>query len=87
MIAHNGYSSRVALTLVIDGVDLALSQVGSRRFVVRDKCEPLPPCNAEIVIEVNGSAESYKVFLPAGLPGHDQWVEYTENSVAKEMAT
>jgi len=36
MIAHNGYSSKVALTLLIDGAELALSHVGSSRFVVRD---------------------------------------------------
>ena len=57
MIAHNGYSSKVALTLRIDGTELALSQVGSRQFVVRDKCEPRAAGDAEIVIEVNDSAE------------------------------
>jgi hypothetical protein len=84
MIAHNGYSSKVALTLRIDGTELALSQVGASRFVVRDKCELLPPSDAEIVVEVNGSAERYKIFLPNGLPGHDQWVEYIQHSAATE---
>lgn len=76
MIAQNGYSSKVALTLLIDGVELALSQVGSRQFVVRDKCEPRPAGDAEIVIDVNNSSERYKIFLPNGLPGPDQLVEY-----------
>jgi hypothetical protein len=76
MIAHSGYSSKVALTLLIDGDKLALSHVGSSRFVVRDACEPRPAGNAEIVIEVNDSAERYKVFLPQGLPGPGQLVEY-----------
>lgn len=84
MIAHNGYSSKVTLTLLIDGMELALAQVGSSRFIVRDQCQPLPPCDAEIVIEVNGSAERYKVFLPGGLPGPDQWVEYGQYSAAAE---
>ena len=65
--AHNGYSSKVALTL---------SHVGSSRIVVRDPCDPRPAGDAEIVIEVNNSAERYKVFLPHGLPGPGQLVEY-----------
>jgi hypothetical protein len=85
MIAHNGYSSKVAITLLIDGSELALSQVGAGRFVVRDKCDLLPPSDAEIVVQVNGSAERYKVFLPKGLPGHDQWVEYVQHSESAEM--
>jgi hypothetical protein len=76
MIAHNGYSSKIALTLLIDGKELALSHVGSSRIVVRDACDPRPAGNAEIVIEVNDSAERYKVFLPYGLSGAGQLVEY-----------
>ena len=87
MIAHNGYSSKVVLTLLIDGMQLALSQVGASRFVVRDKCDLLPPSNAEIVVEVNGSAERYKIFLPNGLPGHDRWVEYVQHSEAVEAVS
>ena len=76
MIAHNGYSSKVALKLLIGGRTLALSHVGSSRFVVRDKCDPQPPGDAELVIEVNESAESCQVFLPFGLPGPGELVEY-----------
>ena len=76
MAAHNGYSSKVALTLLIDGMKLALSHVGSRNFVVRDPCEPRPAGDAEIVIEINDSAERYNVFLPHGLPGPREMVEY-----------
>ena len=76
MIAHNGYSSKVALTLLIDDVTLSLSHVGSSRIVVHDPCDPRPAGDAEIVIEVNDSAERYKVFLPHGLPGPGQLVEY-----------
>jgi hypothetical protein len=76
MIAHNGYSSKVALTLLIDGQRLALSHVGSSRLIVRDVCDPRPPSDAELVIEVNDSAETYKVFLPFGLPGPGEFVDY-----------
>ncbi|MGD9636693.1 MAG: hypothetical protein AB7U97_25650 [Pirellulales bacterium] len=76
MNTHSGSSSKVRLTLHISGSELALSQVGSRQFVVRDACGPLPAGEAEIVIEVNDSAERFKVFLPQGLPGPGQLVEY-----------
>jgi hypothetical protein len=76
MIAHSGYSSKVRLTLHINGSQLALSHVGSKRIVVRDACEPLPASEAEVVIEVNDSAERFKVFLPQGLPGPGRMVEY-----------
>jgi len=76
MIAHNGYSSKVALTLFVDDVTLSLSHVGSSHIVIRDPCDPRPAGDAEIVIEVNDSAERYKVFLPHGLSGPGQLVEY-----------
>lgn len=76
MAAQNGYSSKVALTLLVDGMSLALSHVGSRQFVVRDPCEPRPASDAEIVIEINNATNRYKVFLPHGLPGPGQLVEY-----------
>lgn len=79
MAIYNGYSSRVALRLLINGRDLALSHVGSRNFVVRDHCSPLPAGDAELVIEVNDSAERYKVMLTHGLPGPDELVEYEVN--------
>ena len=78
MIAHAGYSSKVKLTLFIDGAPFALSHVAANQFVVRDQCEPRPAGEAEIEIEVNDSAERFKVFLPHGLPGPDQLVEYVE---------
>lgn len=76
MIAHGGYSSKVRLTLCINGTELALSHVGSKQIVVRDVCEPLPAGEAEVVIEVNYSAERFKVFLPQGLSGQGRLVEY-----------
>jgi len=76
MPAQNGYSSKVALTLFVNGSELALSHVGSNRFVVRDPCGPYPAGDAEIEIEVNESAERYKVYLPHGLPGPGQLIEY-----------
>jgi hypothetical protein len=78
MIAQSGSSSRVRLTLLIDDQHLSLSHVGSKAFVVRDACDPLPPSDALLVIEVNNSADTYKVFLPSGLPGPGQLVEYVE---------
>jgi hypothetical protein len=57
---------------------LALSHVGSSKFVVRDLCDPLPAGDAEIEIEVNDSAERFKVYLPDGIPGAGQLVDYVD---------
>jgi hypothetical protein len=84
MATCNGYSSKVALRLLIGDSDLALSHVGSRNFVVRDPCGPLPAGEAELVIEVNDSAERYKVHLIRGLTGPNELVEYELNEPVME---
>jgi hypothetical protein len=76
MATCNGYSSKVALRLLVGGADFALSHVGSRSFVVRDRCKPQPAGDAELVIEVNDSEERYKIHLTQGLPGPNEVVEY-----------
>ena len=83
MARYNGSSSKVRLTLLIDGRRLSLSQLGSSQFVVRDLCDPQPACDAELVIEINDSAEGYRVYLPFGLAGPDQLVDYFELSTSR----
>jgi len=72
----SGYSAKVALTLLVDGVQLALSRVGPASIVVRDECQSLPPCNAKILIEVDDSKESLDVYLPDGVHGAQQRIRF-----------
>ena len=76
MATASGYSARVALTLVVDGVQLALSHVGPSTVVIRDECEPSPPCNAELIIQVEDSVQTSTVFLMNGISGPREPVEY-----------
>jgi len=76
MPVHHGYSSKVALTLLVGGMNLALSHVGPRGFIIRDECEPIAEGDAELIIKVNQSINKYKIFLPHGIPGPRQLVEF-----------
>ena len=73
----SGYSARVALTLVVNGSQLALSHVGPSTIVIRDECEPTPPCSAELIIQIEDSVQTSTVFLTNGIPGPRELVEYT----------
>jgi hypothetical protein len=43
---------------------------------VRDRCEPIPPTDAELVITVDDESETYSIFLPNGIPAAPQKVAY-----------
>jgi hypothetical protein len=76
MVAYNGYSSNVSLSLVVGGTTLSLTHVGPKSFIVRDECEPIPEGYGELVIKVDQSQQTYNVFLPHGVPGAGQPVGY-----------
>jgi hypothetical protein len=76
MIAQSRYSPKVALSLRVNGHELALSHVGPSDVTVRDACEPIPPTNAELIISVDDEVESYGIFLPHGIPNAPQKVSY-----------
>jgi hypothetical protein len=76
MITHTGYSPKVALTLKVDGRELALSHVGPKDVTVRDVCTGVPPGDAELLITVDDQTECYNIFLPHGIPNAPQKVLY-----------
>ena len=61
---------------MVDGRELALSHVGPNDVTVRDACEFVPPSDAELLITVDDESESYKIFLPHGIPNAPQKVAY-----------
>ena len=71
-----GYSPKVALTLSVDGRQLALSHVGPNDVTVREACDPIPPIEAELIIQVDDELETHKIFLPHGIPRAPQKVAY-----------
>lgn len=70
------YSAKVVLTLIVGDRKLALSHVGSRMIVIRDPCQPLPACDAQLCIQVDDQFESLDVFLPHGISGPEQEITY-----------
>lgn len=63
----SGYSSNVVLTLIICGVEIALSHVGSSLFIVRESKHSFAKGNAELVVSVDGVEDRKTVFLPHGI--------------------
>lgn len=76
MAAHNGHSANVALTLIVGGVPLALSHVGAGEIIIKDECGSYPACDAKLMIRVDDSKKSRKIFLPHGIPGPRQPVMF-----------
>ena len=74
------YSAHVELDLIIDDRMLALSHVGSRDVVIRDPCEPMPPCDAVLRISVDGCVERHNVHLPDGSSGPHVPIRYLNRS-------
>ena len=61
------HSSNVILTLIVCGVELALSHVGSQFCIVRDAIQSFGESEAELVISVYGVEDRKPVFLPHGI--------------------
>lgn len=76
MIAYDNYSSKVVLQLIVAGRTLSLSHVGPSGLVVRGDCEPMPACDADLVISVDESVTVQRIFLPHGIPGPSEPFAY-----------
>jgi hypothetical protein len=67
------HSSLVHLSLVTEYGTIRLSQIGPH-FVVVSKAQDLPPCDAEIIMRVNGQENRWKVRLVEGISASDRQV-------------
>jgi hypothetical protein len=63
--SSNGYSANVRLTLVVDGRSFKLAQTGPDFVILREPMD-LPPSEAEIVTDIDGQVERWRVHLPEG---------------------
>ncbi len=72
-----GYSAKVTLTLIVDGVSYVLSHVGPSKVLVRrELVEPVPPCNADLIITVDDRRKVHRIFLPFGTRANERSVPY-----------
>ena len=72
-VTEIGYSADVCLVLVVAGRTVPLWQIGPNSITLRDPVE-LPPCEAEIVMYVDGDERRWRVFLPYGAVPFDSEV-------------
>jgi hypothetical protein len=77
MSDYQGYSAKVVLTLKVGEQRLALSHLGPTEMVVRDSCDPIPPGDAKILIQVDERKTKRRVYLPEGVPGPRQLVPFS----------
>jgi hypothetical protein len=76
MKTYNGYSAKVAITLSVQGLTLAVSHVGPSGLIVQDPCQPMGTCDGELVVKVNESERKYHVCMPHGIPGPGELISY-----------
>lgn len=68
-----GYSSMVRLELVVGDQTLELGQIGPDLIHVRTPVS-LPPCDADVVMHIDGRERRWPVRLPDGISSHSRLV-------------
>ena len=71
---YKTHSADVRLTLRVNGNDYALAKVGPNRVFLRTAVSLLP-CDAVLIISVDGRISSRQIFLPHGASTGSQAVE------------
>ena len=66
MTSHGGHSAIVKIKLLVDGMTIAVDQLG-REFLFASTPIDLPPGDASIVMQVDASERRWNIRLPAGL--------------------
>ena len=64
--AKTAHSAKVRLRLLVNGDDLEVAQVGNGSCILRDP-RPHPPCDAQLIVTVDGLTETHPVFLSHGI--------------------
>jgi len=76
MSNQSSYSADVRQYLVLDGQRLDVGQCVGNRCFLRQSIDH-PPCDAELVIVVDGAERRTQVFLDQGLSRTSTWVQYS----------
>jgi hypothetical protein len=68
VMGRSGYSTKVSLSLVVNGRSIALSHVGPGNVIAKDVKDPIcGGCDAQLVISVDDRTKSRDIFLPRGV--------------------
>ena len=63
---RNGYSARVRLRLVVGSASFEVEQVSPSSCLLAHPIDH-PPCDAELIVEVDGRERTRRVALPQGI--------------------
>ena len=77
-----GYSAEVRLHLEVAGRILELAQIGPDSVILRTTAE-IHPCEAEVVMRVDGRQRRWPVYLPDGISSQAKRVR----TVAREAVS
>lgn len=75
-----GYSATVRLELIAGDQVLELGQIGPDMIHVRTPIS-LPPCEADVVMHVDGHERHWPVFLPDGIQTESRLVRTRPRSI------
>ncbi len=76
MVSNHGHSSKVLLTLLVGDREFGLSRVGPGEVGLRECCDPIPPSDGAIVVNIDGVEHRRNVFFPNGIGTDGERVVY-----------
>lgn len=62
--------------MLVDGIELALSHVGSKYVILRESQSEMPPTTAMLQVNVDGCTNEREVYLPHGIQAGKTRVSY-----------
>jgi len=71
--SYGGHSARVKITLLLDGAEMAVVQLGPD-FLFLEAPKNHPPANASLVLQVDESRRQWDVRLPEGVSAESKRV-------------
>jgi hypothetical protein len=76
MASTKGYSSRVAITLVINGDRIPVSHVGHSGLRLANTNTSISCGNATLLVDIDGLKKQKKIVIPDGLPGPTGFIKF-----------
>jgi hypothetical protein len=76
MVSAKGYSSRVAITLIINGERFPVSHAGHSGLRLAKAESDLPCGNATLLVEIDGLKKQKKIVIPDGTPGPTGFIKF-----------
>jgi hypothetical protein len=73
---NSGYSAEVQMSLLVGGHTLDVAQCLGNTCCLRQSIDS-PPCEADLIIVVDGRERRKQVFLTEGLSATSKWIKFS----------